>query len=136
MISNMKLTNEGRLQAFETEKANKCTYVAMREKSARLALQIYQQYFHLYKPQKYTHPDLHVAYAFSMASKKNRTFKGDWGMKILKEIKKAASSQSCAKNGYYGCGAVLTRIAYEAMGMTDLLQPMQEDMDILKDIKK
>ena len=57
-------------------------------------------------------------------------------MKILKEIKKAASSQSCAKNKYYGCGAVLTRIAYEVVGMTDSLRPMQEDSEILKGIEQ
>ena len=74
-ISSMKLASEGKAMAFATDKANKCTYAAMKEKSAQLALQVYQQYFHLYKPLKYTHLDLHVAYAFSMARKKKTPFK-------------------------------------------------------------
>lgn len=59
----------------------------MKEKGAQLALQVYQHYFHIYTPQKYTHPDLHVAYAFSMESKKKRPFKGDLGQKIIKDFK-------------------------------------------------
>ena len=46
-----------------------------------------------------------------MASKRNRAFKGNWGNKILKKLRKAASIKSCIKNKYIGCGPVMTRIA-------------------------
>ena len=113
------------------ENVNECTYSTMREEAAKVATQVHQQYFHFYKPQKYTHPDIHMACAFLMESKQQNDFKGDWGSKILKELRKAASSKLCIKNRYIGCGPVLTRIAYEAVGMTEDIKPMIADADIL-----
>ena len=34
-----------------------------------------------------------------------------------------------------GCGAVMARIAYEALGMTDAITPITKDKEILKEIE-
>ena len=54
-ISNMKLTTGDRLLAFTVNNANDSVYSTVHTDEVQLALQIHQQYFHIYKPQKYTH---------------------------------------------------------------------------------
>ena len=88
-ISSMKMNTGDWLIAFTGDKGNESVYAALRLDEVRLALQIHQQYFHNYKPQKYTHPNAHTAYLFSLAMLKKQQIKADWGLKVLKDIKKA-----------------------------------------------
>ena len=67
-FSWMKVGAANKKALFGTEKANECVYGELKEPRIRLALQIHQQTFHMLKPQKYTHPDAHVAYIFSTAT--------------------------------------------------------------------
>ena len=71
-ISSMKMNIGDWLIAFMGDKANESVYATLRLDEIRLALQIHQQYFHNYKPQKYTHPDAHTAFLFSMATVKKK----------------------------------------------------------------
>ena len=71
-FTGMKLTAEERRVAFTADKANESIYDNLKEEVVRLPLQIHQQYFHLYKPQKYMHPDAHVAYVLTLATRKNK----------------------------------------------------------------
>ena len=50
-ISSMKLTTRDRLLAFTVNNANDSVYLTLRIDEVQLALQIFQQYFHIYKPQ-------------------------------------------------------------------------------------
>ena len=54
-ISSMKMNRGDRLIAFTVDNANKSVYAALHLDEVRLTIQIHQQYFHIYKPQKYTH---------------------------------------------------------------------------------
>ena len=65
----MKLTSGDRILAFTADNANDSVYASLQKEEICLALQIHQQYFDIYKPQKYTHPDAHTAYLFSLANK-------------------------------------------------------------------
>ena len=71
-ISIMKMNTRDQLIAFMGDKANESVYATLRLDEIRLALQIHQQYFHNYKPQKYTHPDAHTAFLFSMVTVKKK----------------------------------------------------------------
>ena len=132
----MKLTVEERRVAFKSDKANESVYDNLKGEAIKLPLQILQQYFHLYKPQKHTHPDAHVAYVFTLANKKNEPIKGNWGKKILNDIIRVAHTKSYHKTCYIGNGVILTHIIYEALGMRAELKPMPRDEDILTNITK
>ncbi len=133
-FSGMKVDGHDKKNLFGTEVANECIYEVLREPRIKMALQVHQQQFHMLKPQKYTHPDIHVAHIFNLAVKLNKTFRGDWGLKILKDIKRTAANESYQKTGYMGNGAILTRIAYEALGMRDELKDMASDEPIFQEI--
>ena len=95
----------------------KNTYDTLKEVHVKIPLQLMQQHFHLYKPQKYTHPKGHWAYLFTLAIKRNLQTQGDWGKRILKDVLRASQTKSYQKTGYVGNGAILTHITYEALGM-------------------
>ena len=107
--SAMKLSQKERLTTFRMDKPGELTYLELKDERVKLALQIHQQYFHVYKPQKYTHPDAHLAYVFTNAIRQDRIIKGNWGNKILKDLKKAASTKSYLRTNYIGNGVILTR---------------------------
>ena len=67
IISSMKLNPGDQLLAFTADNANDSVYAALCIDEVCLGLQIHQQYFCIYKPQKYTHLDAHTAFLFSMA---------------------------------------------------------------------
>ena len=93
----------------------------------KLPLQLYQQHFHLMKPQKFTQPDQHVAYVFTLARKKNMVILCDWGEKVLKDLIQAGVSTNYTSKRYIGCGSVITRILYHALGMTDQLVEVADE---------
>ncbi len=133
-FSWMKVGAADKKALFGTKKANECVYGDLKEPRIRLALQIHEQTFHMLKPQKYTHPDAHVAYIFSTSIKQNMPFKGDWGTKILEELKRTVANESYQKTGYMGNVVVLTCIAYEALGMREDLKEIREDQHVFQEI--
>ncbi|MCO5596512.1 hypothetical protein L7F22_050575 [Adiantum nelumboides] len=136
MISAMKLSTEERSVAFKADNINDCTYSSLKSQVIRTVLQIHQQYFHFYKPQKYTRPDIHTAYVLTKVQQHGQMMLGDWGNRLLKDLKKAVASKSYQNLHYIGNGTVLTRIAYEALGMRDKLQPMPSDAELFKKISE
>ena len=77
VISSMKLTSIDMFLVFTTNNANDTVYTSLRNYEIWLVLQIHQQYFHIYKPQNYTHPDAHIAFLFSMAVLKKQHMKAE-----------------------------------------------------------
>ena len=68
-----------------------------------------------------------------MATVKKKQMKADWGVKILKDIKRAAPSYQ--RTGYIGNGVILTRIVYEALGIRNKIQWMPPDEELLEAIE-
>lgn len=124
--SSLKLTLKDRAATFTSDKYDS-VYTELRIPEVKLALQIHQQYFHVLKPNRYTQPDIHMAFVFSAAYKKNKTIRGNWGDKILKDLKRAALTKSYSNKHYMGNGTVLTLVAYEALGMRDQLKELEDD---------
>ena len=81
IISSMKLTSGDRMLAFTLDNANDSVHALLHNNDIQLALQIHQQYFHIYKPQKYTHADVHTAFLFSLAMLRKQHIKANWGTK-------------------------------------------------------
>ena len=129
----MKLNPGDWLIALTEDNANDSVYAPLRVDEVWLALQIHQQYSHIYKPQKYTHPKTHTAFLFSMAILKKQQMKADWGVKILKDIKKVGPSFQ--RIGYIKNEVILTRIVYEAIGIRNKIWLMPSDEELLEAIK-
>ena len=60
---------------------------------------------------------------------KKQQMKANWGVKILKDIKKAGPSYQ--RIGYIGNGVILTHIVYEALGIRNKIQLMPHDEELL-----
>ena len=72
------------------------------DQNVKLLLQLYQQHFHLMKLQKYTQPDQHVAYVFTLARKRNVVIFCNWGEKVLKDLIQARTSSNYKSKRYVG----------------------------------
>ena len=81
-----------------------------------------------------------MAYAFTVAHKRNKPPKGDWGgdwgQKILKDAIRAAQTKSYKETSYIGNGVVLTRIIYEALGMKYDFKEMPRDQVFLETLEE
>ena len=82
-VSALKLSIEEKKTVFKMQDdfVTKMVYNNLVDHQVRLPLQLYQQHFHLMKPQKYTQPDQHVAYVFTLARKKNMVILCTGGIK-------------------------------------------------------
>ena len=63
--------------AFIVDNANDSVYALLRNDDIWLALQMQEQYFHIYKPKKYTHLDAHTAFLFSLAMLRKQQVKAN-----------------------------------------------------------
>ena len=77
-----------------------------------------------------------MAYVFTNVLRQNRTIKGNWESKVLKDIKKAVSTKSYQRTNYIGNGVVLTRIAYEALGMREQLNQVPADDELQAELRE
>ena len=68
-----------------------------------------------------------------MATVKKQHMKVDWGVKILKDIKKAGPSYQ--RTSYIGNGVILTCIVYEVLGIRNKIQWMPPDEELLEAIE-
>ena len=54
--------------------------------------------------------------------------RGNWGDKVLKDLKRAAQTKSYSLKHYMGNGTVLILITYEALGMREDLRVLEDDL--------
>ena len=87
-VSAMKLSIEEKRSVFkmQDDSVTEMVYNNLVDHQVKLPLQLYQQHFYLMKPQRFTQPDQHVAYVFTLARKKNIVILCDWGEKVLKDL--------------------------------------------------
>ena len=128
-VSSMKLSLEEKKQVFkmQDDSVTEMTYNNLVDQHVRLPLQIYQQHFHLMKPQKYTLLDPHASYTFTQARKRNVVILCDWGENILKDLIRAGTSTNYSTKRYIGCDQVITRILYHALGISDELKEVLDE---------
>ena len=88
-----------------------------------IPLCLYTQNFTLGKPQKYTHPHKWISHFFTKAYIKNQPQRGDFYKQVLHNIISHASSNNLENTPHLNGGPMLTRIAYQGLGMIDKLPP-------------
>ena len=71
-IHTIKLIAKEKKMMFASATRSEQTYDSLKEQRVQLPLQFYQQFCHMLKPHKYTHPHTHVAYIFTLAHKRQR----------------------------------------------------------------
>ena len=105
-VSTMKLSLEEKKQVFKMQDDSVTEMVDnnLLDQGVKLPLQPYQQHFCLMKPQKYTLPDQHVAYVFTIAKKRNAVILCNWGDKVLKDLIRLGTSSNYQTKRYVGCG--------------------------------
>ena len=86
------------------------------------------------KPQKYTLPDHHTAYVFTMVKKRNVAILCNWGERVLKDLIRARIGSNYQTKRYIGCGHVITRIVYHAFGMIDNLVELADEEHVFWEI--
>ena len=108
-VSGLKLSLEEKKSIFgmRDDTSNEMVYANLIDQSITLPLQSFQHHFHLMKPQKYTLPDQHTAYVFTMVRKRNVANLCNWGEKVLKDLIKVGIGSSYQTKRYIGCGQVI-----------------------------
>ena len=110
---------------------DRLTFANLRHKEVSLALQLYMQFFGMAHTQKYTMPELRMAWHFTKAFIDPDAIETNWSDHIIQAIHRIQegsrlSGTSVAKKNlplFLGAPLVLTRIAYYAMGAIHHLPP-------------
>ena len=92
---------------------------------AKFPLQLFTQHFNLCKPQKFTRPNLHIAYSMSLAAKDIAQSRPKFARYILELLFNHAKSSNIKLEPCLYARHMLTRIAYHPLDMTnELLAPL------------
>lgn len=117
------LTEQERKETFGTEPGKHETFKDLLDRKVALPLRLYSQHFSMGKPQKYTQPNKRVTTFLTKAAKHNMEQKGDFNKSILQDIISYKHSKDITTNPHLANGLMLTRIAYQALGMYEDLPP-------------
>ena len=121
---NRRLTNvKKRSKVFLNMKGKQGTFEDMAIKGAKFPLQLFTQHFNLKKPQKFTRPNLHMAYSMSLAAKDITQSRPKFAKYILELLYSHTKSISIKLEPCLYAGHMLTKIAYHLLDMSDELPP-------------
>ena len=116
---NTRLTDIEQNKVFLNIKGKQGTFDDMAIEEAKLPLQLFTQYFNLWKPQKFTRPNLHIAYSMSLATKDIPQAWPKVAKYILELLYGHAKSSNIKAEPCLYAGQMLTRIAYHLLGIID-----------------
>ena len=100
---NLKLTDKENLAIFSTltpSEQNYETYLVLDE--VKMAIQFYNQYFLLLKPQRYNHPNIHGSYFFMKVYQTQKPLLGNLREKIFKDVTRSILMDNYHKMHYVG----------------------------------
>lgn len=110
-------------ETFMNQPGQALTFKDLRHPELNLSLRLYSQHFALGKPQRYTLPQKRIANFMRKAIQSNTAQPGDYSKTILADIINHKKSKGIQTQPHLGAGLMLTRIAYQAIGMIDELRP-------------
>lgn len=97
------------------------TFEDVVQKKAKLPLQIFTQHFNLRRPERYTRPHSRVAHSFTVAAAEHNQPPPNFSKFLPGNLIEHAKSNNLKKAPSLYANHVLTRIAYQAIGMADKL---------------
>ncbi|MCO5584487.1 hypothetical protein L7F22_038415 [Adiantum nelumboides] len=104
-------------KAFLKVKDNKFKYSDLIYSKLELPLQLISQHLRVQKPPRYTEPFLHMAVVMALCVAERRQVRCDYGKFILETLIEANLKNSAKNKLYMSAGSMLTRVAYQALGM-------------------
>ncbi|MCO5548009.1 hypothetical protein L7F22_001465 [Adiantum nelumboides] len=104
-------------KAFLKVKGSKFKYSNLIYSELELPLRLISQHFRVQKPPRYTEPFLHMAVVMALCVAKRRQVHCDYAKFILESLIEANLKNSAKNKLYMNAGPMLTRVAYQALGM-------------------
>lgn len=102
---------------------SKETFRDLKDQKLDLPLRLYAHHFAMGKPQRFTHPNKRVAGFFHQAMRGATRRPENFSWNILADIQSYKKSKGLQQSPYLAGGLMLTRIAYQAVGMIEELPP-------------
>ncbi|MCO5602485.1 hypothetical protein L7F22_056617 [Adiantum nelumboides] len=104
-------------KVFLKVKGNKFKYSNLIYNELELPLRLISQHFRVQKPPRYIKPFLHMAVVMALCVAEGRQVQCDYAKFILENLIEANLKNSAKNKLYMSAGPMLTRIAYQALGM-------------------
>ncbi|MCO5583440.1 hypothetical protein L7F22_037351 [Adiantum nelumboides] len=104
-------------KAFLKVKGNKFKYSDMIYTELELPLRLISQHLRVHKPQRYTKPLLHMVVVMALCVAEKRQARCNYEKFILENLIEANLKNSSKNKLYMSARPMLTRIAYQALGM-------------------
>ncbi|MCO5600776.1 hypothetical protein L7F22_054891 [Adiantum nelumboides] len=130
LIAKTKSINNEK--AFFKAKGNKFIYSDMIYSELELPLRLISQHFRVEKPPRYTKPLLHMAVVMALCVVEKRHIRCDYGKFILESLIKTNLKNSLKNRLYMSAGPMLTRIAYQALGMIEDLPAASSQASLIQ----
>ena len=102
-------------------KGKEGTFDDMGVEEEKLALRLFTQHFNLRNPQKFTRPHRGIAHCMSLAAKDIPQARPNFANYVLKNLQAHANSSNVKQEPCLYASHMLTRIAYQALGMQEEL---------------
>ncbi|MCO5582082.1 hypothetical protein L7F22_035973 [Adiantum nelumboides] len=122
-------------KAFLKVKGSKFKYSDLIYTELKLPLRLISQHLRVQKPPRYTEPFLHMAVVMALCVAEKRQVRCDFAKYILESLIEANLKNSSKNKLYMNVGPMLTRIAYQALGMIEDLPAANSQASLIQQAK-
>ncbi|MCO5584281.1 hypothetical protein L7F22_038205 [Adiantum nelumboides] len=119
-------------KAFLKVKGSKFKYSDLIYTELELPLRLISQHLRVQKPPRYTEPFLHMAVVMALCVAEKRQVRCDFTKYILESLIEANLKNSAKNKLYMNAGPMLTRIAYQALGMIEDLPAASSQASLIQ----
>ncbi|MCO5611697.1 hypothetical protein L7F22_065955 [Adiantum nelumboides] len=122
-------------KAFIKTKGHKYKYSDLTYNETELPLRLISQHIRVQKPPRYTKPILYIAVVMALTVAKNRVIRCDYEGFILESLIEANLKGSAKNKLYMSAGPMLTRLAYQALGMIEDLPTASSHTSLIQNAR-
>ncbi|MCO5554079.1 hypothetical protein L7F22_007605 [Adiantum nelumboides] len=122
-------------KAFLKVKGSKFKYSDLIYSELELPLRLISQHLRVQKPPRYTEPLLHMVVVMALYVAEKRQVRCDYAKFILESLIEANLKNSTKNKLYMNAGPMLTRIAYQALGMIEDLPAASSQATLIQQAK-
>ncbi|MCO5571523.1 hypothetical protein L7F22_025266 [Adiantum nelumboides] len=122
-------------KAFLKVKGSKFKYFDLIYSELELPLRLISQHLRVQKPPRYTEPFLHMAVVMALCVAERRQVCCDYAKFILESLIEANLKNSAKNKLYMNAGPMLTRVAYQALGMIENLLAASSQASLIQQAK-
>ncbi|MCO5553336.1 hypothetical protein L7F22_006857 [Adiantum nelumboides] len=122
-------------KAFLKVKGSKFNYFDLIYSELELPLRLISQHLRVQKPPRYTEPFLHMAVVMALCVAERRQVRCDFAKYILESLIEANLKNSAKNKLYMNVRPMLTRVAYQALGMIEDLPAASSQAALIQQAK-